>query len=50
MADYDPTEHVMGIDSISAADKEAICGLNSAKLLGVDVNDFARAKPQDNWS
>jgi aminocarboxymuconate-semialdehyde decarboxylase len=50
MADYDPTEHVMGIDSISMADKEAICGQNSASLLGVDVNDFARAKPQDNWS
>ena len=43
MAEYDPTEHVMGIDSISTADKEAICGLNSANLLGVDVNDFSRA-------
>jgi len=50
MADYDPTEHVMGIDSLSKADKEAICGLNSAKLLGVTPDDFARANPQPNWS
>ncbi len=51
MADYDPTEHIMGLDdSYSAADKEAMCGLTSAGLLKIDVNDFARANPQDNWS
>ena len=51
MADYDPTEHIMGLDdSYSAADREAMCGLTSAGLLKIDVNDFARANPQDNWS
>ncbi|MDA0786314.1 MAG: amidohydrolase family protein, partial [Proteobacteria bacterium] len=50
MADYDPTEHIMGLDGHSMADKEAMCGLNSAGLLKVDVNDFARANPQENWS
>lgn len=34
----------------AAADKEAICGLTSAKLLGVNPDDFARANPQPNWS
>ena len=50
MADYDPTEHIMGLDGFSASEKEAMCGLNSANLLKVDVNDFARANPQENWS
>jgi len=27
-----------------------MCGLTSAGLLKMDVNDFARATPQENWS
>lgn len=50
MAEYDPTEHVVGIDAFSQSDKEKICGLNAAELLGIDVNAYARAKSPGNWS
>jgi aminocarboxymuconate-semialdehyde decarboxylase len=50
MAEMDPTEHVMGIGSFSAADKSRICGLNSAGLLKIDPDGFARARPAGNWS
>ncbi len=49
MGEYDPTEHIMGLDDFSKNAKEAMCGLNAAKLLKVDVNDFARATPSENW-
>lgn len=50
MAEYDPTEHVVGIEAFSQNDKEKICGLNAAQLLGLDVNAYARAKSPGNWS
>ena len=50
MGEYDPTEHIMGLDDFSMPAKEAMCGLNAAKLLKVDVNEFSRAKPSENWS
>lgn len=50
MGEYDPTEHIMGIDGFSKPDQEAICGLNTAELLKVNLNDFTRATPQENWS
>ncbi|MCG8595628.1 MAG: amidohydrolase, partial [Kiloniellales bacterium] len=50
MADYDPTEHVVGIDAFSQSDKELICGLNAAELLKLDTKAFARATSPGNWS
>lgn len=43
MAEYDPLEHVEQIETLSQKDKEKICGLNAASLLGLNASDYARA-------
>ena len=50
MGEYDPTEHIMGLDGFSTTDKEAMCGLNTADLLKLNVDDYSRATPAENWS
>ena len=46
MGEYDPIEHIEQVSSFSFSDKEKICGLNAARLLGLDVNKFTRAEFQ----
>ena len=36
MADYDPVEHVMGVDSFSDEQVSKVAGLSAMKLLGID--------------
>lgn len=43
MGEYDPVEHICQVPGLSDDDRSKMCGLNAARLFGLDVAKFGRA-------